>query len=536
MPEEDLPGGSFDACTMQMQEDGHTEQEADQICGALLDESKNDNGNVEELKTALKRGRGLISDVGVDLNSAVDVPAIDSEWVMFKSAEKDGYNVRTQTELVLKADGESEKRISYAPAMIPREVDKEGDVVSTATVENAAHDYLASQGGVDTDHNLVEGKGEVVESWIEPDQREWELPNGETKTYGPGTWMVGIKWDSEPWERIQSGELQGISIYGKAEKVPLGKSVDKALTVPYADEVVVDLVYGAEVAAEKAAEEMGMEATSHEHELDGNTVFMPGPDHETYVETYNELAESGGGDMEASKADDEDPCWEGYTMVGTKPNGDPRCVPSDEVDDAEFSESLTPAETRKRAESPVESTESGETDNTTAQEANKQNQPMTDTESGDSDGEDTSPDVGDLGKQVEALTETVETLKGEIESSETEKQPGDASGALDEATQIIAEMEDVDMAAADIRDQLKELMSVDKEDGVPGEDDDEDEDMDGEGYEDKEQTEKSADDANLAKSGGGGEATTAGIKDNQAGSATNPLDDRASAVEDWGAN
>lgn len=29
---------------------------------------------------------------------------------------------------------------------------------------------------------------------------------------------------------------------------------------------------------------------------------------------------------------DEDPCWEGYTMVGQKENGDPRCVPEEDVD------------------------------------------------------------------------------------------------------------------------------------------------------------------------------------------------------------
>jgi len=47
-------------------------------------------------------------------------------------------------------------------------------------------------------------------------------------------------------------------------------------------------------------------------------------------------------DREAIQASDEysnnllaeDPCWEGYTMVGTKPNGDPRCVPDDDVPDA----------------------------------------------------------------------------------------------------------------------------------------------------------------------------------------------------------
>ncbi|UBF23447.1 portal protein [Halorubrum tailed virus 28] len=34
------------------------------------------------------------------------------------------------------------------------------------------------------------------------------------------------------------------------------------------------------------------------------------------------------------KDDFEDPCWDGYTMVGTDENGDPICVPDDEVPDA----------------------------------------------------------------------------------------------------------------------------------------------------------------------------------------------------------
>jgi hypothetical protein len=37
-------------------------------------------------------------------------------------------------------------------------------------------------------------------------------------------------------------------------------------------------------------------------------------------------------DYETRLNKDEDPCWEGYTMVGTKDNGDPRCVPDDEVE------------------------------------------------------------------------------------------------------------------------------------------------------------------------------------------------------------
>ena len=100
-----------------MDEEGHDEDAAERICGALQAESKNDNGNVEELRDALARGQGLLSEVGVELNSAVDLPAIDSEWVAFKS-ETDGYDRRIDTPIVRKADGDgddAEKRIAYAP-------------------------------------------------------------------------------------------------------------------------------------------------------------------------------------------------------------------------------------------------------------------------------------------------------------------------------------------------------------------------------------------------------------------------------------
>ena len=89
MPE-DIPGGDMSSCMRIMtEEEGHDEESAAKICEALAQEASNDNGNVEELRDALARGQGLLSEVGVELNSAVDLPAIDSEWVAFKS-ETDG--------------------------------------------------------------------------------------------------------------------------------------------------------------------------------------------------------------------------------------------------------------------------------------------------------------------------------------------------------------------------------------------------------------------------------------------------------------
>jgi hypothetical protein len=506
------PFDDFDDCkSTLMDEEGYDEETAEAICGEMEAEAKAENGDPGELWDAIKEAAGLMTDVGVDLNSAVDVPAIDSSWVAMKDAD-DG--TALQAPLVVKQEGDAEKRIAYAPAMIPREPDKEGDVVGTATVENAAHDYLVSDGDVDTDHNLVDGKGEVVESWIEPDAREWDTPSGESKEYPAGTWMLGIKWESEPWERIQSGDLEGLSIYGRAEQVPLEKSVAKDLTVPFADEVVVDLVYGAQVAAEKAAEAMGMDAETHRHELDGRTVWMPGPDHETYVDTYNDIAE-GDGSVEASKAD-EDPCWEGYTMVGTDDNGDPRCVPDDEVPDADFSESLTPAETKAAAKG---ATPKGDSTEHTEQDS------MTDdsTEDGTDGKSDDSPDVAALAEKVDGLADTVSDIESAVKADDMDDDEDDedddpemnstdkenADELISEFAEDLAAMEDVELGESDIAAMI--------DDALKGDDEDDE-------YEDKEKS------ANVSKGHGDGSGAAAATNDGGAASG-NPLSNRADAIE-----
>lgn len=223
-----IPGfDDWDDCvSSMMDEQGYDEETAEAVCGSLEQEAKAEHGDAHQLLESIREAGGMILDAAIDLNSAVEVPAIDSRWVAMKSASDEQGDTRIESQLVLKQDQSEEKRISYAPAMIPREIDKEGDLVPTPVVEQAAHDYLKSDGGIDTDHNLIEGKGEVVESWIEPDDRTWDLPDGGTEKYPSGTWMLGIEWQAEPWERIKSGELTGLSIYGSAEQVTL-KGVDE---------------------------------------------------------------------------------------------------------------------------------------------------------------------------------------------------------------------------------------------------------------------------------------------------------------------
>jgi hypothetical protein len=446
-----------DCMTTMTEEEGHDEDSAESICGALEAEAKSDAGNVDQLREALAAGSGLVADVGVDLVSGVDVPAVDSKWTMMKSGgARKGHDWRADSRIVLsKADDDGEeRRISYAAAMIPREPDKEGDVVPTPTVERAAHDFLKNDGGIDTDHSLIDGEGQPVESWVLKEQRTFDLPNGGTETYAAGTWMLGVEWGAEAWERIKSGDLTGLSIYGMAEHVPLERAasacswddgVAKDLTVPFADEVVVDLVYGAQVAAEKAADEMGMDKVAHQHTLDDRTVWMPGPDHETYVEAYNDIAEAG--ETAASLSTTQSESGDSLTKEG-------------------------------------ENTEHMGSDSTTDDNGGD----------GDAGATDEGPTLGEVASSVESLTDTVASIKDAVE---TEKQ--DAQ----EAAAMLAD--EYDMGTGDVLDILSAAEGADPDavlDAINDADAEEAEasaetvaNEDGEGDdEDDEEEEKAADD------------------------------------------
>jgi len=523
--------GDFEECQRTMQEDGHDEDSAQSICGALQAEAKSDHGNVDELREALQRGAGLVADVGVDLVSGVDVPAVNSKWTMLKSGDTDGHDWRANSPILLsKADDEDgERRISYAAAMIPREPDKEGDVVPTPTVEKAAHDFIAQNGGVDTDHSLIDGDGEVVESWVLKEDRTFDLPDGGTETYGAGTWMVGIKWEAEPWQRIKNGELTGLSIYGMADHVELGKSATaKGFEVPFADEVVVHVVYESETAAEKASEQMGLGGAIHEHTLDGMDVFMPGETHDDFVEAYNDEASD---DTAEASAKAEDPCWDGYTMVGTDANGDPRCVPSDDVPDADFSESVTPAESKRLALSKTEPTDgdSGKRDDS-ATEGMGDDPPNDD---GGGDG----PTIDELAASVETLTESVESVKDAVE---TEKQDAQEAAAMlademDMSSDVVMDILEA-AAGSDPETVLDALSNMDasadteevaNEDG--GYDDEEDDEMDKSTDAD---TDPDHDAANVEKGGDGRTTAQKGITDDGASDGSGLS--YAAAADDYG--
>jgi len=230
---------TFDACVSTFSdEEGIDDPEA--FCAWLQEEGKEalSDPNADEVLTELT----------VEYVSAVDNPAQDSEWLIAKDAEGypeaepgDAFREKVKSEsdwsrenvpifIRKEKDGDdgAEKQVAFAPVLIPKEADKQGDVIPTPAIEDAAHKYLSEYRKVDSDHDLREGKGTPVESWTLKQDTTFELPDGsESRTYPKGTWVMGIKFDDRTWERVKAGELDGLSIYGGARPIDVDSLLGK---------------------------------------------------------------------------------------------------------------------------------------------------------------------------------------------------------------------------------------------------------------------------------------------------------------------
>jgi hypothetical protein len=104
------------------------------------------------------------------------------------------------------------KRIVYGEVLAPEVVDAQGDVVSAAEVEAAAHRFLADGGLVGGMHRQFSNVGKVVESFVARD--------GDA-TFTPGAWVLGVQLCPSAWERVQRGEWTGFSMGGRAVRTPV---------------------------------------------------------------------------------------------------------------------------------------------------------------------------------------------------------------------------------------------------------------------------------------------------------------------------
>lgn len=143
---------------------------------------------------------------------------------MFNKAEepRDGECVvlKEDSEQVVfaKVEDSPESTFVLGPVLVPESIDRQGDVISSAEIQKAAHRFLREFGNTGLMHRMVMGtnKAAVVESTI----LRSNVKVGDRKLV-KGTWLLAVEVFHEPTRKaILGGQIKGFSIGGRGETEP----------------------------------------------------------------------------------------------------------------------------------------------------------------------------------------------------------------------------------------------------------------------------------------------------------------------------
>ena len=312
----------------------------------------------------------------VEAISVVEYPAIEEDFVALKSQE-----VKFEQQ-------DKDKKILIGPILIPNKpiYRKNGDqeyyiYFSRETVQKASQLYLKQgmQHNATLEHDLEVNGLTLVESWIIEDKE-----NDKSNMYGMdlplGSWVGAIKVDNDQiWnDYVKTGKVKGFSIEGYfADKVQPKENTEEELAVELLQDIEAilsevelesynDYPQGAVNNAKRAIEFKEKNGTdcgtqvgwtragqiSRKEKVSRQTIarmasFKRHQQHKDvpYTEGCGGLMyDAWGGsagvnwaisklkEIDKDKLDDDNPCWEGYEMIGMKEKDGvkvPNCVKVD---------------------------------------------------------------------------------------------------------------------------------------------------------------------------------------------------------------
>lgn len=127
-----------------------------------------------------------------------------------KETVKKEFSSRTVT--IRKAD--RRKQIVYCVVLSPEELDSQDDWMTAEDIEDAAHLFMMKARAIGSEHSK-QIDAQPVESYIAPQDLNWD-----DGPYGPqvvkkGSWVIGIKiHDPKEWAKVENGDYQGVSVGG----------------------------------------------------------------------------------------------------------------------------------------------------------------------------------------------------------------------------------------------------------------------------------------------------------------------------------
>lgn len=159
-----------------------------------------------------------LKDVTITHVSYVKRGANKKTFLLSKSEEN---NPDVEFDVRVVKDDESAKRLLYGIVYEPDTTDAHGDLMNAEEIEKTAHEFMVYYRNIDSEHNLIAGAGQVVESYIAP--ADMEIGKSAVKK---GSWILVTKATEEIWQDYINGEVTGYSMFGIA-RTTVAKTEDE---------------------------------------------------------------------------------------------------------------------------------------------------------------------------------------------------------------------------------------------------------------------------------------------------------------------
>lgn len=181
--------------------------------------SKNTSG--ADANSAVNEARQLADLIGLELaiekaTRIADLVAL--ERAIAKAAELVDRLGEREVRLLPVDKRAGDQQVVFGVVLEPGTIDAHGDTIDAATIEKAAHEWLAKFQTRGLMHRSnVNAKVQIYESYLAP----VALTIGGQKVK-KGTWLLMYKiLDPELWKKIRKGELTGFSMGGFGRRVKL---------------------------------------------------------------------------------------------------------------------------------------------------------------------------------------------------------------------------------------------------------------------------------------------------------------------------
>lgn len=140
------------------------------------------------------------------------------EWCKKMSGESSAEGVETEIEMsikIVRAEVVNEKQLTYGVVYAPQEVDSHGTWMDAKTIEESAHDFMASVRRMGIQHETLGIDADIVESYIAPVDMEFVDITGAVQKVQRGSWVLVQRVnDAKLWADIKSGKINAYSIGG----------------------------------------------------------------------------------------------------------------------------------------------------------------------------------------------------------------------------------------------------------------------------------------------------------------------------------